>query len=193
MTSSGFAASRYRDQRSLNRAVWEAVEFVHANGWGARPALFALVPTELLADISDEFGGIDDSAPLTVISQEELPEGIEAATPELGDFLTRTSWPQGVVGAVLVQEIQIADTADSAATSSSTRTARLITGVIDDGPTATFLQVQPTEAELEAAGPFAQDDIQLRGGIEEAGGAELAASVISALMATFNPDEMPED
>ena len=188
MTSSGFSTAGFRDQRSLNRAVWEAVEYVHADGWGARPALFALVPTALLADISDEFGGIDDSAPLTVISQDELPEGIEAATPELGEFLTRTSWPQGVVGAVLIQEIQIADAEHGPA-----RTARLVTGVLDDGPNATFLQVQPTEAELEAAGPFAQDDIQLRGGIEEAGGAELAAGVIAALMATFNPDQMPEE
>ena len=37
-------------QPALNRAMTEAVEFVHAEGWDARPTIFALVPTHLVAD-----------------------------------------------------------------------------------------------------------------------------------------------
>ena len=37
-------------QPALNKAMREAVEFVHAEGWEAPPTLFALVPTSLVAD-----------------------------------------------------------------------------------------------------------------------------------------------
>lgn len=35
-------------QPALNRAMTEAVEFVHAEGWDARPTIFALVPLSLI-------------------------------------------------------------------------------------------------------------------------------------------------
>ena len=34
--------------RALNKAMREAVEFIHAEGWDAPPTLFALVPTQLV-------------------------------------------------------------------------------------------------------------------------------------------------
>ena len=37
-------------QQHLNRAVLEAIDFVHAEGWDAPPTLFALVPSRLLID-----------------------------------------------------------------------------------------------------------------------------------------------
>ena len=91
--------------QALNRAVREAVDFVHAEGWDAPPTLFALVPTELVADALDP--ELLDESPLTVVVQEERPEGIDGGSPELSDFIARTSWPEGVVGAVLAQEILI--------------------------------------------------------------------------------------
>ena len=39
-----------REQQALNKAMMEAVEFVHAEGWDAPPTLFGLVPTQLLVD-----------------------------------------------------------------------------------------------------------------------------------------------
>ena len=50
----------------------------------------------------------------------------------------------------------------------------------------TLLQLRPTEEELEAAGPFAEDDIQLRGG------PEVAPGVIAALRYGLeqDPDEL---
>ena len=49
-----------------------------------------------------------------------------------------------------------------------------------------MLQLRPTEEELEAAGPFAQDDIQLRGG------PNVAPGVIAALRYSLgqDPDEL---
>ena len=41
--------------------------------------------------------------------------------------------------------------------------ARLPGAMREEGVELTLLQLRPTEEELEAAGPFAQDDIQLRG------------------------------
>lgn len=174
--------------QALNRAVREAVDFVHAEGWDAPPTLFALVPTELVADVLDP--GLIDESPLTVVVQEELPEGIEGGSPELSDFIARTSWPEGVVGAVLAQEILIVapDDADAVegmtleevrASATAARQARLFTGVLDDGPALTLIQPRPTEAELAEKGPFAEDEVDLRDGTGVADG------VVAALRSTF--------
>lgn len=193
--------ANYMTQQALNRAVREAVEYVHADGWDNAPCLFALVPTELLADslagaMDDSLGGFDpdflDSAPLTVVAQEPLPEGIEGGSPELSDFISRTSWPHGVVGAVLSQEVLIVAPEDAEsldgvsldelrahAGENGARQARLFTGLLHDGPSLTLIQPRPTEKELEERGPFAEDDIDLRSG------SGLADGVIAALAGTF--------
>ena len=55
-----------------------------------------------------------------------------------------------------------------------------------DGAELTLLQLRPTEEELEAAGPFDEDDIQLRGG------PNVAPGVIAALRYGLeqDPDEL---
>lgn len=184
-------------QQALNRAVREAVDFVHGEGWDAPPSLFALVPTELVADALDP--EVLDESPLTVVVQEELPEGIEGGSPELGDFIARTSWPAGVVGAVLAQEILVVKPEDEdaldglaveevrAAGRGLARQARLFTGVLADGPALTLLQPRPTEAELAERGPFAEDHIELKA----ADG--LADGVVAALQSTFAGDGAMDD
>ena len=89
-SNSSFEATA-KTQQALNRAVREAVDYVHADGWDAAPQLFALVPTAALTDVID--AELLDQSPLTLVAQDELPEGIEGASPELGDFLARTSCP----------------------------------------------------------------------------------------------------
>ncbi|MFD5869168.1 PPA1309 family protein [Corynebacterium sp. NPDC060344] len=176
--------------QALNRAVREAVDFVHAEGWDAAPTLFALVPTELVADALDP--ELLDESPLTVVVQEELPDGIDGGSPELSDFIARTSWPEGVIGAVLAQEILIVAPEDAdaveglsldeiraSAGAGAARQARLFTGVLDDGPSLTLIQPRPTEAELAEKGPFAEDDVELRSG------EGLADGVVGALRSTF--------
>ena len=180
-------------QQALNRSVREAVDFVHAEGWDASPTLFALVPTELVADALDP--ELLDESPLTLVVQEELPDGIEGGSPELGDFIARTSWPTGVVGAVLAQEILVVspDDADSiegltleelragagGAGAGAARPAGRLTGVLAGGPELTLIQPRPTERELEERGPFAEDDVDLKSGDG------LADGVVAALRSTF--------
>lgn len=143
--------------QALNKAMMEAVEFVHAEGWEASPSLFALVPSRLLVDQLDD---PDAAAPLTLVVQ-DLPGHLRPGSDELGDYVSRLAWPTQVSGVILAQEILFRDTSDGA----EPRPARLFSGVLRaEDVELTLLQQRPTEDELEAAGPFAEDDIELRGG-----------------------------
>ena len=182
--------------RALNKAMREAVDFIHAEGWDAPPTLFALVPTELVAA---QLGDVDDSSPLTLVVQ-ELPEGIEPGSEHLADYVSRLAWPREIAGVILAQEIMFKDTSDAAL--GDARPARLFSGVLrataldgsssadaesidDDGAELTLLQLRPTEEELAEAGPFAEDDIQLRGG------PNVAPGVIAALR--YGLEQDPEE
>lgn len=182
--------------RALNKAMREAVDFIHAEGWDAPPTLFALVPTELVAA---QLGDVDDSSPLTLVVQ-ELPEGIEPGSEHLADYVSRLAWPREIAGVILAQEIMFKDTSDAAL--GDARPARLFSGVLrataldgsstadaksidNDGAELTLLQLRPTEEELAEAGPFAEDDIQLRGG------PNVAPGVIAALR--YGLEQDPEE
>lgn len=183
-------------QQALNKAMMEAVEFVHAEGWDAGPTLFALVPTELLVDQLDELDRLepdDAPAPLTLVVQ-ELPESIRPGSEELADYVARVAWPQQVEGVILAQEIRFRDTsadaphgATAAGAGTEPRPARLFSGVLrGEDFEQTLLQLRPTEEELEQGGLFAQDNIELRGG------PEVAPTVIAALRYSLaqDPDEL---
>lgn len=154
--------------QALNKAMLEAVEFVHAEGWDTSPTLFALVPSRLLADQLDDA----EDAPLTLVVQENLPENLMAGTEELADYVSRLAWPVEVVGVVLSQEIQFRDTGEPGA---EPHPARLFSGVLRSDEDLTLLQLRPTEEELAERGPFAEDEIELRGG------PTVAPGVIAAL------------
>lgn len=154
---------------ALNQAMLEAVDFVHSEGWDARPTLFALVPTHLLAD---QLHHPDEAAPLTLVVQ-ELPEHILPGSDELGDYLSRLAWPEEIAGVVLAQEITFRDT--SLGDTAQPRPARLFSGVLrTEGIELTLLQLRPTEEELTEGGAFAEDQIDLRGGPEVAPGVLVA-------------------
>lgn len=137
----------------------EAVDFVHAEGWDAEgPSLFALVPTALLAQELAQPDPEPDDAPFTLVLQEDLPTHIRAGSDELVDYVARALWPPQVAGAILAQEIIFKDVANP-----TPRPARLFSGVLRDGAELTLLQLRPTEEEL-AASPFAEDQVELRGG-----------------------------
>ncbi|QYH20456.1 hypothetical protein JKI95_03880 [Corynebacterium aquatimens] len=167
--------------------MMEAVDFIHAEGWDARPTLFALVPTELIVDQLDELDRLDESpeaSPLTLVVQ-ELPETIDAGSDELADYVARVAWPAQVEGAILAQEIIFRDA--SAGEGAQPRPARLFSGALrDDDCELTLLQLRPTEEELEARGLFAQDEVELRGG------PGVAPNVIAALRhsLSLDPDEL---
>ena len=110
--------------RALNKAMREAVEFIHAEGWDAPPTLFALVPTQLVAA---QLGDVDDSSPLTLVVQ-DLPEGIEPGSEHLAEYVARLAWPREIAGVILAQEITFKDTEDAAL--ADAHPARLFSGVL---------------------------------------------------------------
>ena len=170
-----------REQQALNKAMMEAVEFVHAEGWDAPPTLFGLVPTQLLVD---ELGNLDDSSPLTLVVQ-DLPEHILPGSEELGEYVSRIAWPAEVEGVILAQEIVFKDA--SAGDDAQPRPARLFSGVLrEEDIEQTLLQLRLTDEELEERGAFAQDDIELRGG------PGVAPGVVAALRYGLeqDPDEL---
>lgn len=170
-----------REQQALNKAMMEAVEFVHAEGWDAPPTLFGLVPTQLLVD---ELGNLDDSSPLTLVVQ-DLPEHILPGSEELGEYVSRIAWPREVEGVILAQEIVFKDV--SAGEDAEPRPARLFSGVLrEEDIEQTLLQLRLTDQELEERGAFAQDDIEQRGG------PGVAPGVVAALRYGLeqDPDEL---
>lgn len=142
---------------ALNKAMLEAVDFIHAEGWDADPTLFALVGVEKL-------GIPEEEGPLALVVQDDIPGAIE-------DFLPTVAWPADVEGVMLAQEIMFSDAGAPA------RPARLFSGVLRDGSELTLLQLRPTEEELEE--PFAEDKVDLRGG------PGVAPEVIQALRYTL--------
>lgn len=170
-------------QQALNTAMREAVEFIHAEGWDASPTLFALVPAHFLVDALDSLDADNPSA-LTLVVQDELPENLGAGTEELVDYCARIAWPAQVVGAILAQEISFRDSSEGA--DAPARPARLFSGALrTPGVELTLLQRRPTEEELDEAGPFAEDKIDLRGG------PGVAPGVIAAIRYGLSTD--PED
>lgn len=170
-----------REQQALNKAMMEAVEFVHAEGWDAPPTLFGLVPTQLLID---EALSLDDSSPLTLVVQ-DLPENIQAGSEELAEYVARLAWPAQVEGVILAQEIIFRDSA--AGENAQPRPARLFSGVLRaEDVEQTLLQMRLSDDELEERGAFAQDDIELRGG------PNVAPGVVAALRFGLeqDPDEL---
>lgn len=169
------------EQQALNKAMMEAVEFVHAEGWDAPPTLFGLVPTQLLVD---ELVDLDDSSPLTLVVQ-DLPEHILPGSEELGEYVSRIAWLAEVEGVILAQEIVFKDA--SAGDDAQPRPARLFSGVLrGEDLDQTLLQLRLTDEELEERGAFAQDDIELRGG------PGIAPGVLAALRYGLeqDPDEL---
>ncbi|AKK02568.1 PPA1309 family protein [Corynebacterium epidermidicanis] len=151
---------------SLNKAMLEAVDFIHAEGWDANPTLFALVPVELL-------GLPEEEGPLALVVQDELQGAVE-------DLLPQLAWPAEVEGVILAQEIMFREQGETDA-----RPARLYSGVLRDNSQLTLLQLRPTEEELAA--PFADDKVELRGGTN------IAPEVIEALRFTLDAQEMDEE
>ncbi|WP_337448147.1 PPA1309 family protein [Corynebacterium pseudokroppenstedtii] len=164
------------DRQLLERAMRKAVDFIHAEGWDQPPTLFGLVPASVIAR---ETGAIidDEQDNLTLVVQ-DLPD--IGSGEELQDYIARTAWPRSVTGTILAQEIMFQNSAEPG---SGPRKARLFSGIIDDGPDLTLLQLRPTEDELEAAGAFSQDNIELLGG------PDVAPGVIALLRSTFEAVE----
>ncbi len=91
----------------LETVAAEIEAYVGQAGWDLAPALFALVPTRVLAAdpaaaslLGPDAGSDQISADaLTPVAQEELPDG------PLDEVLAQIGWPAEVLGCALSQEI----------------------------------------------------------------------------------------
>lgn len=177
---------------ALSTCVREVVEFVDAAGWDQPPHLFALVPTAELAVVEPGLAGQLSDAELTPVAQDELPSGGhdgpgggDGTGPALDTALATISWPPGVAGCALVQEIvilppdaereleQLGDehsALDHAARHPERREARLVAGVLRTGESLCLLQMRP-------AGDAGRAEL-----LEHP---DLAPNLLDALRATF--------
>lgn len=140
----------------LEAVAAEIEAFAGQAGWDQAPALFALVPTRVLAAdpaaaayLDDPTGDIPDAA-ITPVAQEELPDG------PLDEALAQIGWPEEVVGCALCQEIvmlppsaeteldDLAVDQAAAANHPGRREARLVVAVLRSGEIASILRLRGT-------------------------------------------------
>jgi hypothetical protein len=166
----------WAEDPDLAAAVAEVEEFAGTAGWDRPPALFALVPTAELAAAEPSLQPELGAAVFTPIAQDALPD------PDLERALAQVSWPDAVVGCVLVQEIVVLppraraalseETAAAQAAAHPERTeARLVAGVHRDGRRACLLRVRGSAPDGEPW-PMVR-------------GAELAPNLLDSLLLTF--------
>jgi hypothetical protein len=175
------------EQVLLEAIAVEIEAYVGLAGWDLPPALFALVPTRLLAAEPAAAAALGSAAggdpseiaaeSITPVAQEELPEG------PLDEALAQIGWPEEVLGCALSQEIvllppsaepELDDLAvESVATAAlehpDRREARLVVAVLRDGRSASILRLRGT-AETG-------DDLLT--------GPDLAPNLVAALSATL--------
>lgn len=146
--------------KALGRALRDCAAFATEQGWGAPPALFALVPTEVLRRQAPEVLADDDHSELSPVLQETEVADDDAALDEL---LASLSWPAQVAGAALIREIIVlppgaepADTREAAAARPESRQARLIAGVTRNGHRLALLSLRPVAGEPDDGGLLTQ-------------------------------------
>ena len=166
---------------NLGTSIREVAEFVDDRGWDQRPEMFALVPTSLLAETDPSLIHDLDSAGLTPIEQAPLHEDIDQHPDALGEIVSGISWPDSVVGAILVRQIVVLPPGSDAAKAQQnpqSQDARLFAGVLRDGRGLSLLQLRP--------GPDAAEPLQGRVELLQYEG--LGAELLDALRATFDAD-----
>lgn len=175
------------EQILLEAVAAEIEAYVGQAGWDLAPALFALVPTRVLAadptaaTLLGSAAGADPSEisqeSITPVAQEDLPEG------PLDEVLAQIGWPQEVLGCALSQEIVLLPpsaepewedlTVESATATAlehpERREARLVVAVLRGGRSASVLRLR---------GAAETSDELLTG-------PELAPNLVAALSATL--------
>ena len=132
------------------------------------------MPTATLLASRPELSGQVDTAPLTPVAQDELPEG------ELDEALAGIEWPEGVAGCALAQEILVlppgADSEQArraAAAHPDQQEGRLVAAVLRDGVGACVLRVRGEPGAEDAPEQIIEH-------------AELAPNLLRALLATLS-------
>lgn len=163
----------------------EIEAFVGQAGWDQQPALFALVPTKVLAADPSAAAFLAGAADLDDIPEESLTPVAQEALPEgpLDEALAQVGWPPEVAGCALAQEIvmlppsvesdledlAVDQAASMAASHPGRREARLVVAVLRTGAVASILR-------LRGSGDGPEDLLT---------GADLAPNLASALAETL--------
>ena len=168
--------------RVLDAVAAEIEAHLAGTGWDQGPALFALVPTRLIA--SDPAGAdLLGVGPQSEIAEDSLTPVVQDDLPDqpLDEMLAGIEWPDPVTGCALAQEILILppaaedelsspDALAEAARHPERREARLVVAVLRDGSSASVLR-------LRARDDQDRDEIAF--------GTELAPNLRDALLATL--------
>lgn len=155
----------------LGSALSEIMEHLDTRGWGQPPVVFALLPTALIAERAP--GVVDEDGSVFTPVEEECAD--------LDAFLSTAWWPDMVAGAAVSMEIVTAApeseddtvpryTVDRAGPGGDT--ARLVVGVLRDGPDLALLRLRPQSDEMSELLTHPQ----------------LATELRAALRGTFVPD-----
>ena len=185
---------------ALGSALRDVATYVGADGWGRPPALFALVPTHVLAAANPGLIDADDDSELSPVAQDPLPLGSDDHYAELEQVLGTTSWPDAVAGCALALEVVVVppeaeadldsafepllgdpEAAEAAAREVArahpgSRVARLIIGAMRGGQHLALMQLKP---ETQDDDPETQDEDELLTH------PDLAPNLVAALAATF--------
>ncbi|MCB1293989.1 MAG: hypothetical protein KDB67_04825 [Gordonia sp.] len=160
---------------ALGSALRDVADYVGDDGWNQPPALFALVPTHVLAAANPGLIADDDPSELSPVAQDPLPLGPDNHHAdhyaELEQILGTTSWPDAVAGCALVLQVVVVppeaeadldsafepllgdpDAAEAAArevarTHPGSRIARLIVGALRGGSHLVLMQLKPETEE----------------------------------------------
>lgn len=168
---------------NLGTSIKEVAEFVDDRGWDQRPEMFALVPTALLAETDPSLIHELDATGMTPVEQAPLHEDIDQHPDALGEIISGITWPDSVIGAILVRQIVVLPPGSNADPSHARRNpesqdARLYAGVLRDGRGLSLLQLRP--------GPDAAEP--LHGTVELLQYEGLGAELLDALRSTFDAD-----
>jgi hypothetical protein len=141
----------------LTSAVVAVEQEVSGQGWSQAPRLYALTDRDKLA--RHGFGSEIADAPegtLIPVEQKALPEG------DLDDALSMITWPDDVLGCVLVTEVrvQVQPAGPPRADPAPAQLARLAVGALRDGTWSSCVRVEGDE-ELILGSDVADDIVTL--------------------------------
>ena len=159
---------------ALGSALRDVATYVGADGWNQPPALFALVPTHVLAAANPGLIDAGDDSELSPVAQDPLRLDTDDHHAELEQVLATTSWPDAVAGCALVLQVVVVppeaeaaldsafepllgdpDAAEAAArevarTHPGSRVARLIVGALRGGTQLVLMQLKPETGDEDS-------------------------------------------
>ncbi|MGW6036920.1 PPA1309 family protein [Gordonia terrae] len=170
-------APRVYSADDLGSALSEIMEHVDTRGWGQQPSVFALAPTDLLAERLPDVISADGPA-LTPVEED---------VDDLDEFLASAVWPRDVIGAAVAIEILVVEPEDDDRTPryvvtetgdqlADEEVARLVVGVLRSGADLALMRLRP--------GPDEEHELLTH--------PQLALELRAALRGTFAPD-VPEE